>query len=109
MRRERGASEAEVAMIVYVSREDPRYPKRSLLTDGLSIKVKDTDPDPLDADLEVYLSNRRIGKFANLRIDSVVTVAGRSGRAYELVLMHIEDDTETVKIGLRRGQGPEQD
>jgi len=109
VRRERGVSEPEVVMIVYVSRENPRYPKRSLLTDGLSIKVKDTDPDPLDADLEVYLSNRRIGKFANLPIGSVLTAAGRSGRVYEMVLMHIEDDTETVKIGLRRSQGPEQD
>ena len=96
-------------MIVYISRENPRYPKRALLTDGLSIKVKDTDPDPLDADLEVYLSNRRIGKFDNLRIGTVLTVAGRSGRLYELILMHIEDDTETVKIGLRRSQDPEQD
>jgi hypothetical protein len=109
VRRERGASQAEVAMIVYISREDHRYPKRSLLTDGLSIKVKDTDPDPLDADLEVYLSNRRIGKFSNLRIGSVLIATGRSGRDYELMLLHIEDDTETVKIGLRPSQGPEQE
>lgn len=107
--RERGASEAEIVMIVYISRENPRYPKRALLTDGLSIKVKDTDPSPLDADLELYLSNKRIGKFADLRIGSVLTVLGRSGRPYELILMHIEDDTETVKIGLRRSQGSEED
>jgi len=107
VRRERGASEAEVAMIVYVSRENPRYPKRALLTDGLSVKVKDTDPAPLDADLEVYLSNRRVGKFADLPIGSVLTVLGRSLRPYDLILMHIEDDTETVKIGLRRSGGTE--
>jgi len=89
-------------MVVYVSRDDPRYAERALLTDGLFVKVKDTDLFPLDADMELYVGNKRVAKLSNLRTGSVVTVLGRSGEPYELVLLHIDSGPETVKIGLRR-------
>jgi len=91
-----------MALVVCVSRDDPRYAKRALLTDGIFVTVKDTDLFPLDADMELHLGNRRVAKLTNLRTGSVVTVLGRSGEPYELVLMYIDGGPETVKIGLRR-------
>lgn len=102
VRRGQNVSEADVAMVVYVSRDDPRYAEKALLTDGIFVRVKDTDFFPLDADMELYLGSRRVAKLTNLRTGSVVTVLGKSGEAYELVLMYIDGGPETVKIGLRR-------
>jgi len=102
VRREQSVSEDDVAMVVWLSRDDPRYAKRALLMDGLFIEIRDTDPFPRDADIELYVGNRRVAKLTNLRTGSVVTVLGRSGEPYELVLMYINSGPETVKIGLRR-------
>ncbi|GAF83587.1 unnamed protein product, partial [marine sediment metagenome] len=98
------ASAGEFVQIVQVSRKDKRLSKMAALQDGLAVKVKDTDPDPLDADIEVYRGNRRIGKFKDLPVDSVLAVAGRSGKRYEIVLMRIYDDSETIVVGLRPGR-----
>jgi len=108
VRRERGASRGEFIAIVRLSREDRRYPKEKPLADGLLAKVKDTDPDPLDVDLEIELAGRRIAKLEDLTVDSVIRVVGRSGRRYEIVVGHIYDANETVTLGLRRppGSGP---
>ncbi|HUW83326.1 MAG TPA: hypothetical protein VMZ31_11065 [Phycisphaerae bacterium] len=102
VRRGQSVSEADVALVVCVSRDDPRYAERALLTDGIFVRVKDTDFFPLDADMELYVGNKRVAKLSNLRTGSVVTVLGRSGEPYELLLMHIDSGPETVKIGLRR-------
>ena len=91
-----------MALVVYVSRDDPRYAEKALLTDGIFVRVKDTGLFSLNADMELYLGNRRVAKLSNLRTGSVVTVLGRSGEAYELVLMYIDGGPDTVKIGLRR-------
>jgi hypothetical protein len=102
VRREQHVSEADMALIVWVSRDDPRYAEKALLTDGIFVKVEDTDFFPLDADMELYLGSRRIAELKNLRTGSVVTMLGKSGERYELVLMYIDGGPETVKIGLRR-------
>jgi len=104
VRREQSVSEADMALVVCVSRDDPRYAEKALLTDGIFVRVKDTDFFPLDADMELYLGNKRVAKLSNLRTGSVVTVLGRSGEPYELLLMHIDSGPETVKIGLRRAR-----
>jgi hypothetical protein len=103
VRREgKGVSETEMALVVHVSKDDPRYAEKALLTDGIFVRVKDTGLFSLNADMELYLGNRRVAKLTNLRTGSVVTVLGRSGEPYELVLMHIDGGPDTVKIGLRR-------
>lgn len=92
-------------MVVRISRDDDRYGKKASLRDGLAIKLKDTDRRPLDADVEIYLQykqkDKRIAKFKDLGVNSVISVIGRSSRRYEIVLMNIYDPTETVTVGLR--------
>ena len=102
VRHEPGASEGDFIMIVRVSRDDDRYPKKAPLANGLEIKVKDTDKSPLDADIEVYLNRRRIGKFKDLRENSIISVVDRSSNAYEIVILDIYDPEETVTVGLRK-------
>ncbi len=93
-------------MVVRVSRDDDRYPKRTSLAHGLGIKVKDTDKSPLDADMEVYLGQRRIGRFKDLRENSIISVLNRSSNAYEIVILDIYDPEETVTVGLREKYPP---
>lgn len=102
VRYSRAALDRGFIMIARVSRKDVRYFKKVLLRDGLAFKVKDTDKRPLDADVHVYLRNKRIAKFKNLPPKSIISVIGESRRRYEIVIMDIYDPTETVTIGLRR-------
>ena len=101
VRREYGASQGDFLMIVRVSRDDHRFPKQAGFINGLEVKVNDTDKSPLDADIEVYLSGKRIGKFKNLPEDSVISVLDRLGTPREIVIMNIYDPKETVTVGLR--------
>ncbi len=102
VRREAGASDGDFITVVRVSQDDARYPKRTSLAYGLGIKVKDTDKSPLDADMEVYLGRRRIGKFKDLRENSIISVVDPSGNTYEIVILDIYDPEETVTVGLRK-------
>ncbi len=102
VRREAGASEGDFIKIVRVSQDDNRYPKIASLANGLRIKVKDTDKSPLDADMEVYLGQRRIGKFKDLRKNSIISVMDRFSNTYEIVILDIFDSEETVTVGLRK-------
>jgi len=83
-----------------ISREDRRYSKIVEAIDGLFVKVKDTDPRPLDADLEIYLGDKRIREFKDLKVGDSRVVTGRSGRWYRLVILKIFDDKETVRFGI---------
>ncbi len=107
-RKSQSASKGQFIMVVRISRDDNRYGKRASLRDGLAIRLKDTDRRPLDADVEIYLrdkrKDRRIAKFKNLGENSVISVIGRSSRRYEIVLMNIYDPTETVTVGLREAR-----
>ncbi len=87
-----------------ISRDDHRYQKIIEAIDGLFVKVKDTDPRPLDADLEVYLGTKQISKFKDLQVGNVRVVTGRSGRWYKLVVLKILDDKETVQFGIRQAE-----
>lgn len=83
-----------------VSRKDNRYPKKVETVDGIFVKVKDTDDDP-DADVEIYLDRKRIRRINNWRVGQHVTVVGRSGRLYDIVLRDITDSTESIRVGVR--------
>ncbi len=102
VRHEAGASEGDFIMVVRVSQDNDRFPKRTSLANGFGIKVKDTDKSPLDADMEVYLGRRRIGRFKDLRKNSVISVVDRSSNTYEIVILDIYDPEETVTVGLRK-------
>jgi tetratricopeptide (TPR) repeat protein len=98
------ASTGEFIMVMRVSNKDHRYSKTAALQDGLAFKIKDTDKDPLDADVEILLQKKRIGKFKNLPEGSVIKVIGQFSRPYEIVVIDIYDRTQTVTVGLRRSQ-----
>ena len=88
---------------VTVSREDRRYPRRAETVDGIFIKVKDTDPEP-DADVDIYLDRKRIRRIDNWCVGQSVTLVGRSGKRYDVVLRDITDSSETIRVSVRRAR-----
>ncbi len=102
VRYERNSSLDTFVVNVRISNDDKRFPKFSPLVDGLSVRIRDTDANPLDADMEFYFEDKRVGgKVADLPIDSVVSLMGRSGRTWEVVVVGIFNKTETVTLGIR--------
>lgn len=83
-----------------LSKKDRKFPNKVEVLDGLVIELRDTDDDP-KADLSVHLGARRIAKLNGLRIGEPRTVAGRSGRVYEIVVLTIVDNRQTVRVGIR--------
>ena len=63
-----------------ISRDDKRYEDTVELSDGIRVRLRDTDPDPLDADLEIRRGKRRIAKLKDVRRGPTIPVIGRSGR-----------------------------
>lgn len=102
VRREPGAGRGEFARTVTVSDDDDRYRDKEALTDRLAIKVKDTDGDPLDADMEIYLDGRRAAKLKDLPEDAVIRLEGVFPEPVEIVVIDIYDREETVTVGLRK-------
>lgn len=78
-----------------VSRDDDRFSKKLETIDGIFVEVKDTDDDPLDADLEITVGERE-KEYRNLRPGAQITGQGISGRSYVLTVVRIIDDEETV-------------
>ena len=83
-----------------MSREDRRYAREAETVDGIFIKVKDTDRDP-DADVDIYLDRKRIRRIDNWCVGQHVTVVGRSGQRYDVVLRDITDNTETIRVSVQ--------
>jgi len=84
-----------------VSRDDRRYQKQLRLRDGITVKVSDTDKRPLDADLEIRVCSHR-RKHKDLRVGAKIPVRGLAGGRYEIIILAIEDRTETVRFALDR-------
>jgi hypothetical protein len=83
-----------------ISRDDKRHPKMVKALDGLYVKVRDTDPRP-DADLVVYRGNIRVGEKKDMTVGDWIAAKGRSGQRYQIVVLAIADETETVLFGIR--------
>jgi len=96
-----GAGKGDFLKTVHISRDDDRYRKTASLGGGLMVKLRDTDDSPLDADVEIYLGRKRLGRFRDLPEDSVIEVMDEAGRRREIVIIRIVDSEETVMIGLR--------
>lgn len=84
-----------------LSREDKRYKKQIAIMDGILIKLRDTDGDPVDADFEIVA-----GKF-KVKPDDVppggkIEIRGISGRTYVMTVVWIDDDQETVHFSIDR-------
>ena len=67
--------------------------------DAIVVKVKDTDGSPLDADIEIRVGSHR-KKYDDLTVGQRVRGRGISGRSYELVILAIEDDQQTVHFAI---------
>lgn len=103
VRYEKNASMDSMILTVRISNDDKRFPKFTPLMEGLSVRVKDTDGNPLNADLEFYYHDKKVGeKVCALGIDSVVSLRGSSGTTWEIVIVGIYNKTETVTLGLRK-------
>lgn len=87
-------------MVHTLSRKDRRYPRTCRSIDGLVITLKDTDDD-MDADVDLFLVNRRIKKIRGLELGRSQTFRGISGEMYRLTILAIHDDSNTVRIGIK--------
>lgn len=91
--------EQPIVTIVTVSCDDVRFSKMAEAVDGIAIKIKDTDPEP-DADVEVYRDGERILRLKDWPAGGRAFVEGRSGKRYELRLLDINDETETIRVDI---------
>lgn len=92
--------EQEYELVATVSRDNRRFPKMVETMDGLYVKVLDTDPGP-DADMAVYRGRHRIREKKNMTVGQRLTVQGHSGRRYDVIMLSIIDQTETVRFAIR--------
>jgi hypothetical protein len=84
-----------------LSRSDQRFRKIMAVMDGISIKLRDTDEDPLDADLEI-VAGRFKSKPSDVPIGRPVKIRGVSGQQYVLVITAIIDKDETISFTIDR-------
>ncbi len=84
-----------------VSRDDDRYPKELKTIDGIIVKVRDTDEDPLDADMEIRVGDSE-KEYDDLRTGVQIEGRGLSGHRYQLTIKRIYDEEETVYFILER-------
>ncbi len=84
-----------------ISRKDGRYRDTATTVDGVTVRLRDTDHDPLDADIEIRIGTTRIRRD-DVRIGQGVTFRVAEGRTYRLVVLSILDDRETMSFGIQR-------
>ncbi|HPD30638.1 MAG TPA: tetratricopeptide repeat protein [Phycisphaerae bacterium] len=84
-----------------VSRDDDRFTKELATVDGIVVKLLDTDADPLDADIEIRVG-KRSKKYEDKPQGARIGGYGESGRAYVVVILKIDDETETVHFAVER-------
>ena len=84
-----------------LSRDDDRYEASVQTIDGLSIRLRDTDRDPLDVDLDIRIGKRRIARLRDIPVNRSIPLKGRSGREYMLDVLAVRDATETVIFAIR--------
>ena len=89
----------------YLSRDDRRYTEKQTIADGITVEVRDTDHDPLDADLRIAVGTYS-GKFNDLRVGTRLRIRGASGQEYRLTILGIDDHNETVHLSLERLPAP---
>lgn len=100
---ERPAAETEPRQVFRgaLSRGDKRHKKELTILDGISIKLKDTDGDPVDADFEIIAGKFKV-KPSDVPAGAKVQLRGASGRVYVLNVIWIDDDQETVHFAVDR-------
>lgn len=97
-----GAAPAPAGNVIFegvVSRDDDIAYKEIPTVDGIIVKVKDTDDDPLDADIEVRVDHYE-EEFEDVPIGASIPVVGLSGQTFYLNVFDIHDDSETVSFAI---------
>ena len=84
-----------------LSRENRRFKKSLIAMDGILVKLRYTDHDPADADLEIVAGKFKV-KPDDLRARRTVKIRGASGRQYILTVVWVNADEETVCFGIDR-------
>lgn len=88
---------------IYTLSEDlDQHPESLVLSEGLVIKLKDTDDDPLQADFDVFVHGKRIAKIRKLGVGRAYYFRRDGGRAYRLTIVAVHHDSDTVRIALAR-------
>ncbi|MEE8384658.1 MAG: hypothetical protein V3S01_01920 [Dehalococcoidia bacterium] len=97
---ERSGRPGEFAVIRTLSKRDRRYPRQASLIDGVTVQLKDTDGD-LDADLNLFEGEQRIGKIRELPVGRSQSFRSTSGKQYRLTILGVHHRTRTVRIGIK--------
>jgi hypothetical protein len=90
-------------LVGIISRGDHRFNKVMTIMDGLSVKLRDTDDDPLDADLEIVAGKFKISAN-NVPAGNAVKIRGVSQRQYKLTILWIDHERDTVKFAVDRAE-----
>jgi tetratricopeptide (TPR) repeat protein len=90
-------------LVGIISRDDRRFNKAMAIMDGLTVKLRDTDEEPLDADLEIVGGKFKISP-KDVPAGGAVKIRGVSKREYKLTIMWIDHDKDTIKFAVDRGE-----
>jgi len=82
-----------------ISRDDDIAPRKVLTIDGIMLKIEDTDRCPLDVDIELSVLGNEY-EFEDLPVGSSVELTGQSGQRYQLHILAIDDDSETLRFAI---------
>lgn len=96
-----GKSEPRQVFRGALSREDKRYQKQVTVMDGILVRLRDTDGDPVDADFEITAGSFRV-KPDDVPAGGKIAIRGASGRKYIMTITWIDDDQETVHFSIDR-------
>jgi hypothetical protein len=80
-----------------LSRDDSNFPKEAETLDGIIVRLKDTTDKPIHADIEVRVG-KLVKRYRELREGSRVTGRGESRRPYQITILGIEPESETVSF-----------
>jgi hypothetical protein len=67
--------------------------------DGIIFKVRDTDEDPLDCDLEIIVGEAE-SEYDDQPVGARIRGRGQSGKPYMVLILEIEDEEETVHFSV---------
>jgi len=95
------ASAGEFLQVGRMSKKDRRYHDIATFYGGVSLKLRGTDDEPDRADVEVYYGSKKLSRFKNVVPNSIITAVSPSGQRYDLVVLDVVNQTETLTVGLR--------
>lgn len=80
-----------------LSRDDDAFPKEVETLDEIYVRLKNTKRKPLKADIEVRVG-KMVKRYHELRVGGHVTGRGYSRKPYQITILAIEPESETVSF-----------